>query len=54
MNEKPVQGNRFEDLTLEAGAHYLYAVRAVVKLDGETVESAPSNEVAGALSMPEE
>lgn len=54
MNEKPVQGNRFEDLTLEAGTHYLYVVRTVIKLDGETMESGPSNEVAGELSMPEE
>jgi predicted small lipoprotein YifL len=54
MNEKPVQGNRFEDLALEAGAHYLYVVRAVMKLDGEVVESGPSNEVAGTLGLPED
>jgi predicted small lipoprotein YifL len=54
VNDKPVQEHRFEDLTLEPGVHYQYVVRTIIKVDGEAVESVPSNEVAGELSMPEQ
>jgi len=54
INDKPVQENHFEDLTLEQGMHYQYVVRAIIKVDGEAVESVPSNEVTGELSTPEQ
>ena len=53
LNEKPVTANTFEDLRLARGITYGYAVRTVATVDGETVESVPSNEVNGALTMPD-
>ena len=53
LNDKPVQEDRFEDLTLEPGASYQYVVRTIANVDGEEVESVPSNEVTGELAEPE-
>ncbi len=53
LTGKPMQETSFEDLRLERGEAYMYTVRTVAKVDGETVESAPSNEVSGALAAPE-
>jgi predicted small lipoprotein YifL len=53
LNPKPVTGNRYEDLTAVRGDRYVYAVRTVATVDGETVESGLSNEVTGYLTEPE-
>lgn len=50
LTEKPVTGNTFEDQRLTSGVPYQYQVRAVALVNGETVESALSNEVEGALT----
>ncbi|ACM19488.1 lipoprotein, putative [Geotalea daltonii FRC-32] len=53
LNDKPVTGNTFEDQRVERGVTYSYAVRTLVKAAGEEVESAPSNQVSGALAEPD-
>jgi hypothetical protein len=53
VNDKPVREDRFEDLTLEQGVSYQYVVRTIANVDGEEVESVPSNEVTGELAEPE-
>jgi fibronectin type 3 domain-containing protein/predicted small lipoprotein YifL len=53
LNGTPVRETTFEDKRLEWGKRYDYAVRTVSVIDGETVESVPSNEVPGALVEPE-
>lgn len=53
LNDKPVTGNTFEDQRVERGVTYSYAVRTLVKAAGEDVESAPSNQVSGALTEPD-
>ena len=50
---KPIQETSFEDMRLEHGVKYGYTVRTVAKVDGETVEGDPSNEVTGQLTEPE-
>jgi hypothetical protein len=50
---KPLPETSFENLNLEQGVTYGYTVRTVARVDGETVESDPSNEVTGALTAPE-
>ncbi len=54
LNDAPVPGPEFEDLRVERGVTYLYAVRTVVEEEGEAVESAPSQEMKGTLAPPEE
>ena len=50
LNPHPVTGNNYEDKALLIGVHYSYVVRTVVSMpDGETVESAPSNQAEGAM-----
>jgi len=50
LNSKPWTGNNYEDKVLLIGVHYSYTVRTVVTMpNGETVESAPSNQAEGAL-----
>ncbi|MDD3295199.1 MAG: lipoprotein [Geobacteraceae bacterium] len=44
----------FSDFRMEHGVKYLYAVRSVVRVDGELVESELSNEVEGRFSLTEE
>ncbi len=53
INDKPVTGNTFEDLHPARGAVYIYTVRTVAVVDGESVESAASNEATGALTNPD-
>ncbi len=53
LTGKPIQETSFEDLHLERGATYDYAVRTVAKIDGETVESEPSTALTGRLTEPE-
>jgi predicted small lipoprotein YifL/fibronectin type 3 domain-containing protein len=49
----PVKGETFTDTHLEWGKQYVYAVRTVARVAGETVESDLSNEVRGALAEPD-
>jgi predicted small lipoprotein YifL len=53
LNGSPVREVVFEDSRLEQGVRYVYAVRTVAIIDGETVESELSNEVEGTLSEPD-
>lgn len=49
----PIKEQRFEDLQLERGVTYLYLVREMIGVGGESVEGAASNEVRAALTAPE-
>lgn len=53
LTTQPTKERRFEDLRLERGVSYLYLVREVIGVDGESVEGAASNEVRAALAPPE-
>jgi hypothetical protein len=53
LNGTPVREAAFEDSRLEQGVKYVYAVRTVAVIEGETVESELSNEVEGTLSEPD-
>jgi hypothetical protein len=53
LNEAPIQGPDYEDLGLERGKTYIYALRKVVESEGLIVESDLSNEVKGTLAEPE-
>jgi predicted small lipoprotein YifL len=53
LNAAPVSANTYEDLHPERGMVYNYAVRTVALVDGESVESISSNEMAGALTDPD-
>jgi hypothetical protein len=53
LNGVPFRDITFEDTGLERGVRYDYAVRTVVVVAGETVESELSNEVKGELTEPE-
>ena len=50
LNGTPVREATFEDKRLEWGKRYDYVVRTVALVEGETVESSPSNEIQGALA----
>jgi predicted small lipoprotein YifL len=50
----PSAVTRYEDLSLQLGEKYFYVVKAVARVDGELVESEPSNIVFGELKLPEE
>ena len=50
LTSTPVRETTYEDKQLEWGKRYDYAVRTVAMVDGETVESALSNAVQGALA----
>ncbi len=54
INDKPVMGNSYEDQTVSLGTKYFYMVRSVIKVDGETAESEPSNIATGEMKLPEE
>jgi len=49
----PVTGPTFSDEPLAPGAVYRYTVRTVARINGELVESAPSNEAEATLAPPE-
>lgn len=53
LTPTPVVERQYEDLRLERGVTYVYTVRAVVDIDGMTIESAVSNEARGMLAEPE-
>jgi len=53
LNESPVPGPDYEDLGLERGKTYIYALRTVAEVEGSLVESEFSNEVKGTLVEPE-
>lgn len=53
LNGAPLRETTFEDTRLERGVRYDYAVRTVVVVARETVESELSGEVSGELAEPE-
>jgi len=53
LNDVFVPGNDFEDLRLERGVTYIYALRTVAEIEGEIVESKFSDEIRGKLAEPE-
>ncbi len=53
LNDTPASGTEYEDMRLERGVTYAYCIRTVAEIEGERVESAPSNEVKGKLAEPE-
>ena len=53
LTPAPVPGPTFTDQQLERNLAYRYTVTAVVRIDGEEVESPPSNEVEVTLAPPE-
>ena len=53
LNGAPVREAAYEDSPLEQGVRFVYAVRTVAVIEGETVESELSNEVEGTLSEPD-
>jgi predicted small lipoprotein YifL len=53
LNSTPVREAVFKDSRLEDGVKYVYAVRTVAVIEGETVESELSNEVEATLSEPD-
>lgn len=50
LTPSPVPGPTFTDQQLERSVVYRYTVTAVVRVDGEEVESGPSNEVDASLA----
>ena len=53
LNAAPLAGTTYEDHVLLVGAPYDYRVTSVAALNGETVESLPSNLAEGAMLLPE-
>jgi hypothetical protein len=53
LNSTPDLKAGFEDTKVEPRVAYVYVVRTVAAVDGETAESEPSNEVEGVLSEPD-
>lgn len=53
LNDSPVAVPDYEDLGLERGKSYIYALRMVAEVDGGMVESELSNEIKGTLVEPE-
>ena len=49
LNREPVTGPTFEDKGVLVGERYSYTVTSLAKVGDETVESAPSNLVEGAI-----
>lgn len=49
LNATPITGTTFEDKGLLVGARYSYIVTTLAAVNGETVESAPSNQAEGAI-----
>jgi predicted small lipoprotein YifL len=46
LNPRPVTDHTFDDKQVTLGEAYQYRVRTLARIDGELVESAPSNEVS--------
>lgn len=53
LNPEPLAANSYEDRVPLLGAPYSYAVTSVARVDGTTVESVKSNQVEGALLLPD-
>ncbi len=53
FNNTPVAGSEYEDMRLERDVTYAYSLRTVAEIEGEKVESEPSNEVRGKLAPPD-
>lgn len=53
LNAKPFNGTQYEDIKVLRGISYRYTVRAVITIDKDTAESAPSNEMTSTVSPPE-
>lgn len=53
LNATPITGNSYVDRLSQFGVPYSYAVTSVAVVDGESVESAPSNVAEGSLVLPE-
>lgn len=53
LNDALVSEHDYEDLRLERGVTYIYALRTVAEVEGEMVESEFSNEIKGKLAEPE-
>lgn len=49
LNATPITGTTFEDKGLLIGVRYSYIVTTLAAVNGETVESAPSNRAEGAI-----
>jgi predicted small lipoprotein YifL len=53
LNTALVTGHDYEDMHLERGVTYIYALRSVAEVEGEVVESEFSNEIRGKLAEPD-
>ncbi|HEY5973765.1 MAG TPA: fibronectin type III domain-containing protein, partial [Geobacteraceae bacterium] len=53
LNAEPLPGPAYDDKQLVPGTIYRYVVRTVARIDGQLVESDPSNEAAATLLPPE-
>ena len=52
INPQPITAVTYDDLQVETGVTYQYQVRTVVRVDGQPVESAPSNEATAVFVLP--
>lgn len=53
VNSNPVRGLKYNDKSTEFGVTYYYTVRSLADIEGEQVESGPSNKVSGKLTLEE-
>lgn len=53
LNPAPLTANTYQDKLARFDTAYSYSVTSVAALNGETVESAPSNVVEGSLLLPD-
>ncbi|MBU5611406.1 LPS translocon maturation chaperone LptM [Geomonas azotofigens] len=53
LNKAPLTGNSYQDKEVILGLTYDYAVTSVATVDGQTVESAPSNVAEAGLVLPD-
>lgn len=53
LNSAPLTANTYQDKLAQFDTAYSYSVTSVAAVDGETVESAPSNVVEGTLLLPD-
>ncbi|QXE90435.1 fibronectin type III domain-containing protein [Geomonas subterranea] len=53
LNKAPLTGNTYQDREVILGITYSYAVTSVATVDGQSVESAPSNVTEAGLVLPD-
>ena len=53
LNPAPLTANTYQDKPAQFDTAYSYSVTSIAALDGETVESAPSNVAEGSLLLPD-